>query len=55
MRGDFHWSLLDNFEWSEGYNERLGLEYVDYATGWRTPKDSAAWLAEVAQTNGANL
>ena len=55
VRGYFHWSLLDNFEWSEGCNERFGLVYVDYATGRRTPKDSAAWFAEVAQTNGANL
>lgn len=55
MRGDFRWSLLDNFECGKGCNERFGLVYVDYATGRRTPKDSAAWLAEVAQTNGANL
>lgn len=38
VRGYFHWSLLDNFEWSEGYNERFGLIYLDYATGKRTPK-----------------
>ena len=55
VRGYFHWSLLDNFEWSEGYNERFGLIYLDYATGKRTPKDSAAWYAKVAETNGKNL
>lgn len=32
VRGYFHWSLLDNFEWSEGYNERFGLICLDYAT-----------------------
>ena len=55
VRGYFHWSLLDNFEWSEGYNERFGLIYLDYATGKRTPKDSAVWYAKVAETNGKNL
>ena len=55
VRGYFHWSLLDNFEWSEGYNERFGLIYLDYATGKRTPKDSAVWYAKVAETNGKDL
>ena len=55
VRGYFHWSLLDNFEWSHGYNERFGLVYVDYPTGTRTPKDSAAWYTEVVDTNGGNL
>ena len=55
VRGYFHWSLLDNLEWSEGYKERFGLIYLDYATGKRTPKDSAAWYAKVAETNGKNL
>ena len=49
VRGYFHWSLLDNFEWSEGYNERFGLIYLDYATGKRTPKDSASWYARVSR------
>lgn len=39
----------------EGYNERFGLIYLDYATGKRTPKDSAAWYAKVAETNGKDL
>lgn len=55
VRGYFHWSLLDNFEWSEGYNERFGLVHVDFATGQRTPKDSAAWYAKVSATNGKTL
>ena len=55
VRGYFHWSLMDNFEWSEGYNERFGLVYVDYPTGTRTMKDSGKWYAEVAKTNGGNL
>jgi beta-glucosidase len=55
LRGYFHWSLLDNFEWAEGYKQRFGLIHVDYATQRRTPKDSAAWFAEVIRTHGAAL
>ncbi len=40
IRGYFYWSLLDNFEWSEGYTQRFGLVGVDYATGRRIKKDS---------------
>src|SRR6516164_5058725 len=41
VRGYFAWSLLDNFEWSYGYEKRFGLVHVDYATQARTAKDSA--------------
>ncbi len=52
IRGYFQWSLLDNFEWNEGYKERFGLVYVDYETQQRILKDSAYWYAECAKTNG---
>jgi beta-glucosidase len=55
IRGYFHWSLMDNFEWAAGYKERFGLIYIDYASQRRIPKDSAAWYARVIQTNGASL
>jgi beta-glucosidase len=55
VRGYFHWSFMDNFEWSEGYKERFGLVYVDYQTQARIPKDSAAWYRGVIETNGASL
>jgi beta-glucosidase len=47
VRGFFVWSLLDNFEWSEGYSKRFGLVYVDYPTLERVPKDSFEWYRAV--------
>ena len=44
VRGYFAWSLLDNFEWTEGYAKRYGLVHVDYATQARTVKDSGLAL-----------
>lgn len=55
IRGYFHWSILDNFEWSQGYKERFGLVHVDYTTQKRTPKDSAYWYAKVIASNGGHL
>ncbi len=55
LRGYMQWSILDNFEWGEGYNERFGIIYVDYRTGRRIPKDSARWYAKVIETNGECL
>ncbi|MFQ6145071.1 GH1 family beta-glucosidase [Streptomyces seoulensis] len=47
VRGYFVWSLLDNWEWAEGYTRRFGLVHVDYTTQRRTPKASYAWFQEV--------
>ncbi len=55
IHGYFQWSILDNFEWAEGYKERFGLVYVDYPTQRRIRKDSAYWYGEVIRTNGACL
>ena len=55
VQGYFQWSLLDNFEWAEGYKLRFGLIFVDYETQERIPKDSAYWYQEVIQTNGESL
>ncbi|HEX9894439.1 MAG TPA: GH1 family beta-glucosidase [Gemmatimonadales bacterium] len=55
LRGYFAWSLLDNFEWSEGYSKRFGLIHVDFETQRRTPKASARFYADVIRSNGAVL
>jgi beta-glucosidase len=51
LYGYFHWSILDNFEWAEGYQKRFGLVYVDYQTQKRTLKDSAHWYRQVIRAN----
>ncbi|MDF2790709.1 MAG: beta-galactosidase [Neobacillus sp.] len=50
-----YWSIMDNFEWAEGYDKRFGLIYVDYRTQKRTLKDSAYYYSEVIKSNGENL
>lgn len=51
VRGYFAWSLMDNFEWAEGYSKRFGLAWVDYPTGERVPKDSFGWYQRVIAAN----
>lgn len=55
ITGYFHWSLMDNFEWAEGYHPRFGLIHVDYETQVRTPKDSAHWYRDVIASNGRKI
>ena len=50
MRGYFVWSLLDNFEWAEGYDKRFGIVRVDFDTLERTVKDSGHWFRDVIAT-----
>jgi beta-glucosidase len=49
VRGYFHWSLIDNFEWARGYEPRFGLVHVDYATQRRTPRASYHWFRSVVR------
>lgn len=51
VKGYFHWSLLDNFEWSDGLQKRFGLYHIDFATQQRTPKLSAAFYRELIAKN----
>ncbi len=52
IKGYFHWSLMDNFEWAHGYGQRFGLVYVDFKTQERTIKDSGLWFSRVIKDNG---
>ena len=51
MRGYFVNSLLDGFEWGDGFSKKFGLTHVDFRTLERTPKMSANWFAEVVKRN----
>jgi len=51
VKGYFLWSLLDNFEWGDGYSKRFGVHYVDFKTLKRTPKLSAEWYSQVIARN----
>jgi beta-glucosidase len=46
VRRYYVWSLLDNFEWEEGYGKRFGIVHVDFATQARTPKTSAVFYRD---------
>jgi beta-glucosidase len=51
IKGYFLWSLLDNYEWADGYEKRFGIVYVDFTTQKRTPKLSANYYKDVIRTN----
>lgn len=53
--GYLYWSIMDNFEWAEGFDKRFGLIYVDYRTQKRIKKDSALWYAKVIKEKGEVL
>jgi beta-glucosidase len=52
VKGYFCWSLLDNYEWADGYEKRFGITYVDFKTQQRIPKLSSAFYKEVIRRNG---
>jgi beta-glucosidase len=51
IKGYFLWSLMDNYEWADGYSKRFGIHYVDFKTQKRTPKLSAEWYKQVIANN----
>jgi beta-glucosidase len=51
VKGYFVWSLLDNYEWADGYEKRFGIVYVDFKTQKRTPKLSAKFYRQVIHDN----
>jgi len=55
VAGYFHWSIMDNFEWAEGYRARFGMVHVDFETQKRTFKDSALWYKDVIASNGEKI
>jgi len=52
LKGYFIWSLMDNFEWNNGFSKRFGLTYVDHTTQERTIKDSGYWVKKMIEAQG---
>lgn len=55
IRGYFYWSLIDNFEWAEGFSQRFGIVHVDYETQRRIIKESGFWYQRCIRENGFSL
>jgi beta-glucosidase len=49
VRGFFAWSIMDNYEWADGFSTRFGMTYVDYVTQVRTPKLSMRWFGQITK------
>ena len=52
VRGYCHWSLMDNWEWGEGFTKRFGLVHVDFTTQVRTPRPSYDWYRDLIARSG---
>lgn len=52
VKGYFHWSLYDNFEWAFGYTSRFGIVYIDFKSQERIVKQSGYWYSDVMKNNG---
>jgi beta-glucosidase len=55
IKGYFVWTLIDNFEWAEGYAKRFGIVYTDYTTQKRIPKASYYWYQKLIRERGLNI